>query len=86
MTRKPLPALLALSCATALTACGDQRPRLGAAPAEALTPAVVEERSIRSEGDVLAALADERGGRIENEGKLCAEAARQRVKVEGCAE
>ena len=68
----------------ALTAC-DPPPRLGAAPADALTPAVVKDRPIRSEGDILAALADERGGRLENEGKLCAEAARQWVEVESCA-
>ena len=67
-----------------LAAC-DPGPLLGAAPAEALRPAVVQHRPIRFEGDVQTSLGDERAGRLENEGKLCAEAAQKKVRVEGCA-
>ena len=64
--RPTLPSILL--CSMLCAAC--ERPP-GTVPDELTRPAMVEDRPIATNADLVAAYADERGGRLANAAKLC---------------
>ena len=64
-----LRALWTLAFCALSSACADRLP--ATVPDDLTRPAVVVDRPIATNADLAAAYADERGGRLENQAKLC---------------